>query len=71
MWRETIATGNFARYHFCSEIIVAEWTSPPMLGRDWYGRGSMPARPSNDNSFHAAIRMRKPVRRLTRPRRVA
>jgi hypothetical protein len=71
MWRETIQTGNFARRHFCSEIIIAELTSPRMLGCDWYGRGGMLARPSNDNSFHAVIRMRKPVRRITRPRRVA
>jgi hypothetical protein len=71
MWRETIETGNFARCHFCSEIIVAERTSSPMLECDWHRQGGMPARPSNDNSFHAVIPMRKPVRRITRSRRVA
>jgi hypothetical protein len=29
------------------------------------------ARPSNDNSFSAVLRMRKPIRRTTGPRRVA
>lgn len=71
MWRETIETGIFARCHFCSEIIVAEQTLPPTQERDWYGQGGICVRPSNDNSFHAVVRMRKPVRRATRPRRVA
>ncbi len=71
MWRETIETGISARCHFCSEIIVAERTSSPMLECDWHRQGGMPARPSNDNSFHAVIRMRKPVRRITQSRRVA
>jgi hypothetical protein len=71
MRRETIETGFFARRHFCSEIIVAERTSPPTEECDWFEQDGMRVRPSNDNSFHAVIRMRKPVRRVTRPRHVA
>jgi hypothetical protein len=71
MWRETIETSTFGRCHFCSEIIVAERTSPITQQCDWCGGDGMHAQPMNDDYFDVVMRVRRSVRRAARPRRAA